>query len=61
MLNHALHTIAICQLRHPNTEGRAFYERKREEGKTRKEAIRALKRRLSDVVYRHLVADQQTR
>jgi len=59
MLNHAIHSIAICQLRHSHTEGRAFYERKRAEGKTPKEAIRALKRRLSDVVYRHLVADQQ--
>jgi transposase len=60
MLNHAIHTIAICQLRYPNTKGRRFYERKLEEGKTPKEAIRALKRRLSDVVYRHLQADQQT-
>jgi hypothetical protein len=32
-------------------------DRKIAEGKTSKEAIRALKRRLSDVVYRHLVAD----
>jgi hypothetical protein len=38
------------------------YDRKVAEGKTSKEAIRALKRRISDVVYRHLVADarQQT-
>ncbi|MCP5115008.1 MAG: IS110 family transposase [bacterium] len=61
MLNHALHLIAITQLRYPNTEGRGFYERKLQEGKTKKEAIRALKRRLSDVVYRHLQADQQPR
>jgi transposase len=61
MLNHALHLIAITQLRYPDTEGRRFYERKLEEGKTRKEAIRSLKRRISDVVYRHLVADQQNR
>jgi transposase len=61
MLNHALHLIAITQLRYPTTEGRAFYERKLEEGKSKKEAIRALKRRLSDVVYRHLQADQQQR
>jgi hypothetical protein len=33
-------------------------ERKLAEGKTKKEAIRALKRRLSDVVYRHLKADK---
>ncbi len=61
MLNHALHLIAITQLRYPNTEGRGFYQRKLQEGKTKKEAIRALKRRLSDVVYRHLQADQQNR
>ena len=58
MLNHALHLIAITQLRYPDTQGRVFYERKLAEGKTSKEAIRSLKRRLSDVVYRHLVADQ---
>lgn len=58
MLNHALHLIAIVQLRHPNTLGRVFYERKLAEGKTKKEAIRSLKRRLSDVVYRQLNADQ---
>ena len=57
MLNHAIHLIAICQLRYPNTAGRVFYERKLEEGKTKKEAIRPLKRRLSDVVYRQLKAD----
>jgi transposase len=61
MLNHALHLIAITQLRYPTTEGRVFYERKLAEGKTKKEAIRVLKRRLSDVVYRHLQADQQPR
>ena len=58
MLNHAIHLIAITQLRYPDTEGRELYERKISEGKTRKEAIRVLKRRLSDVVYRHLIADQ---
>ena len=55
-LNWAIHVIAISQLRH-DTLGRAFYDRKVAEGKTSKEAIRALKRRISDVVYRHLVAD----
>jgi transposase len=58
MLNHALHLIAIVQLRHPGTQGRVFYERKLEEGKTKKEAIRSLKRRLSDIVYRQLNANQ---
>ena len=55
----AIHLIAITQLRYPDTQGRVFYQRKLAEGKTGKEAIRALKRRLSDVVYRHLVTDQQ--
>jgi transposase len=43
-------------LRH-DTPGREFFDRKVAEGKTTKEVIRALKRRLSDAVYRHLVAD----
>lgn len=55
-LNWAIHVVAISQLSH-DTAGRAYYDRKVAEGKTTKEAIRALKRRLSDVVYRHLVAD----
>ena len=55
-LNHAIHIVAVCQLR-PGTQGRAYYDRKIAAGKTSKEAIRALKRQLSDVVYRHLVAD----
>ncbi len=55
-LNWAIHVVAISQLRH-DTLGRAFYDRKIEQGKTPKEAIRALKRRLSDIVYRHLVND----
>jgi len=55
-LNHAIHIAAITQLRY-DTEGRAYYDRKIAEGKTSKEAVRALKRRISDRVYRHLVAD----
>ena len=58
-MNHALHIAAVTQLRHAHSPGRAFYDRKREEGHTTKTAIRALKRRLSNVVYRHLVADAQ--
>jgi hypothetical protein len=53
---HALHIVAICQIRY-DTPGRAYYLRKLEEGKTKKEAIRALKRRLSDVIYRQLRID----
>jgi hypothetical protein len=48
---------AICQLRQPHSDGRAYFERKIAQGKTNKEAIRALKRQISNAVYRHLVAD----
>ena len=58
-LNHALHCAAITQIRHRHSPGRGYYERKLAEGKTPREAIRALKRRLSDVVWRHLIADAQ--
>jgi transposase len=53
-----LYLMAIVQLRHP-TAGQAYYQRKIAEGKSPKEALRCLKRRLSDVVYRCMVADQQ--
>jgi transposase len=55
-LNRAVHVAAVTQIRN-DTPGRAYYRRKLDEGKTRKEALRALKRRISDVVYRHLVND----
>ena len=51
-----LHIKAIVQIRH-DTEGRAYYRRKLAAGKTPMEALRCLKRRLSDVVYRQLAAD----
>ena len=57
-LNHAVHMIAICQIRN-NTPGRVYYLRKIDEGKTKKEALRALKRRVSDAVYRQLLADTE--
>jgi transposase len=50
--------MAIVQLRH-DTPGRAYY-RRLAEGKTAMEAIRALKRRPSDVVYRHMLRDATT-
>ena len=56
-LNHALHCAAITQIRHRHSPGRGYYERKLAEGHTPREAIRSLKRRLSDIVWRHLVAD----
>ena len=51
--------MAVVQLRHPSTDGRRYYDRRVAEGKTPMEAMRALKRRLSDVVYRQLVNDQK--
>ena len=56
-LNHALHLAAICQLRQPHSQGRAYFERKIAEGKTKKEAVRALKRQISNAVYRRLLVD----
>ena len=56
-LNHAIHMAAITQIRHPHSPGYAYYQRKLAEGKTNKEAIRALKRRISDALYERLVAD----
>ena len=60
-LNHAIHMAAICQMRHPGSSGRVYVDRKVAEGKTKREAIRSLKRHISNTVYRHLVADARTR
>jgi hypothetical protein len=51
-----LYIAAVCQIRH-DTPGRAYYRRKLAEGKTPLEALRCLRRRLSNVVFRQLVAD----
>jgi transposase len=60
ILNHAIHIAAVTQLRH-DTTGRIYYRKKITEGKTPKEAIRALKRRISDAVYKALIADAAAR
>ena len=57
-MNHMIHIAAVTQLRH-DTEGRTYYRRKRAEGKKPMEALRCLKRRISDAIYRQLLADQQ--
>ena len=57
-MNHMLHIAAATQVR-LDTEGRVYYRRKLAEGKTRMEAMRCLKRRISDAVYRQLLADAQ--
>jgi uncharacterized RmlC-like cupin family protein len=59
-LNHVLHIAAIVQLRN-DTEGRVYYRRKLTAGKTPLEALRCLKRRLSDVIFRRPVADARER
>jgi hypothetical protein len=56
-LNHAIHMAAITQIRYKHSEGRAYYDKKIAEGKTPKEALRALKRQISDVIYKRLKAD----
>jgi hypothetical protein len=43
--------------RHPHSAGRAYFDRKVAEGKTKKAALRALKRQISNAVYRQLVVD----
>jgi transposase len=57
-LNNALHMVAVCQAR-SDLRGRAYYRKKMAEGKSRKEALRCLKRRISDAVFKSLVADLQ--
>jgi transposase len=47
-LNNALHTIALTQVRMPATRGRAYYDQKIAQGKTHAEAMRCLRRRLTD-------------
>ena len=56
-VNHAIHMAAITQIRHRHSEGRAYYEKKLAGGKTHKEALRSLKRRISDAIYGRLQAD----
>jgi transposase len=57
-LNHAIHMAAVTQVAH-DTPGRVYYLRKQAEGKTRKEAMRALKRQISDAVYQRLINDSR--
>ena len=55
-MNHMIHIAAATQIR-LDTPGRTYYRRKLTEGKTRMEAMRCLKRRISDAIYRQLLAD----
>ena len=56
-LNHAIHMAAVTQIRYRHSQGRAYYDKKRAEGKTGKEALRALKRQISDAIFVCLQAD----
>ena len=56
-LNHAIHMAVICQLRQPHSDGRAYFDRRVADGKTSREALRALKRHTSNAVYRQLLVD----
>ena len=56
-LNHAIHMAAVTQVRHRHSEGRAYYDKKLAEGKTPKEALRALKRQISNAIFACLQAD----
>jgi hypothetical protein len=59
-INRTLHIMGVVQLRNP-TAGRVYFDGKKAAGKTSMEAMRALKRRLSNVVYARMLADQKRR
>jgi transposase len=58
-VNHAIHMAAITQIRHAHSDGRAYYDKKLAEGKTHKEALRSLKRQISNALYARLQADDR--
>jgi transposase len=55
-INRVLHIMARTQIRNPSA-GRAYYERKKADGKAPMEAMRCVKRRLSDIVYQQMLND----
>ena len=60
-MNHAIHMAAVTQIRYQHSDGRAYYDKKIAEGKTHKEALRALKRQISDAIFPRLKADTARR
>jgi transposase len=60
-LNSAPHTIAITQIRTTGSRRNLYYKTKIDEGKTSREAIRCLKRRLADHLWRTMIADEASR
>jgi hypothetical protein len=57
-LNYAIHFVAVTRCR-LDPETKAFMARKQAEGKTKKEALRCLKRHLANGIYRAMVADSR--
>ena len=56
-LNHAIHMAAITQIGNRRSEGHAYYGKKLAEGKTPKEALRSLKRQVSNAMFARLQAE----
>jgi transposase len=56
-LNHAIHMAAITQIGHRHSQGRAYYDKKLAEGQTPKQALRSLKRQISNAIFACLQAD----
>ena len=56
-LNHAIHMTAVTQIGHRHSQGRAYYDKKLAEGQTPKEALRSLKRQVSNAIFACLQAD----
>ena len=56
-INRVLHIMAVVQLRN-QTKGRAYYDARRAGGMPSMMAMRALKRRLSNVVFSRMLADE---
>jgi len=54
---HAIHMAAVTQIHHRHSDGRACYDKKLAEGKTPKQALRALKRQVSNAIFACLQAD----
>ena len=58
-LNSALHLVAVTQVRMRNSAGRHYYDRKINEGKSHKAAMRCLKRKIASRVWRLMLTDER--
>ena len=59
-LNHAIHMAAVTQVRNRGSDGHAYYQRKIDAGMTKKMALRALKRRITNTLYRAMINDARS-